>query len=265
MAGFPRRRSFRRQSTRYQTFPATQNIAPGIANSRKNYVSEQSGTYRHELIFNSGLDGIGLGEYATVNLCRFRRSFGAGEDDPPTATVSNNYPNSSAFNGSRISGFSATLKFQNHGDTRGQYIDVYQISTSFADTVYMDAVYSTFCPIEFQGSTPVGSAGEVTFKDPIITWTENNYKNYKGIQKHIKFLGTVFVSSEDGGAPAAQFKISGIPGKNRRSQTGMFYGLMLHYSTDKNDSTGQAACTVDCTVDLKFHETPSENRLPFVW
>ena len=125
----------------------------------------------------------------------------------------------------------------------------------------MNAVYPSECPVEFDELT-ANREGEVRFKSTHVTWTDNVFKNFKGLQRNIKFLGTLFVSSEDGGSPEASFIIRGIPAKVRRSQTGMFYGLMFHYSSTKNSAATQ---TLDSSMDVNFAELPASNRLPYRW
>ena len=138
-------------------------------------------------------------------------------------------------------------------------IDVHVV-TSFSEADFMDTVYGAFSPIEMNVSAL--AQGQAQFKDPNIIWTENNYKNYKGIQRNIAFLGTITLTSEDGGSPAMSFTISGLPAKVRRMQTGAFYGLMFHYSSTKNED---ATADIIADADIKFTEIPSENRLPYLW
>ena len=132
---------------------------------------------------------------------------------------------------------------------------------SFSDALWGDSVYKTSYPLEMVTDIP-NVEGEVAEKSPHIVWTENIYKSKKGVQMTIKHLGTIYVSSEDGGTPSAQFNIRGAPSKCRRSQTGMFYGLLFHYGSDKNSA---ATATLDASIDIKFDEVPTSNRLPFEW
>ena len=78
---------FSNRASRYSSAPTYANISPAIRQSGKNYVSEQSASRRHEFTSKiPELTAIQLGDYAEVKLCEFGRSFGAGADDPPTAT-----------------------------------------------------------------------------------------------------------------------------------------------------------------------------------
>ena len=249
--------------SRFKTFPATQNLTGSPPGSGRDYRSEQTAQRRHEFIAKiPGLQGITLGAFATVDLAQFHRSFGDPDiDDPPTATASNNYQSANVMNGSAIKNFSAQFKFMNTGSSEGFYVDVYEVITSFSESLYMNQVYNTECPIEFL-SSPGNAQGNVQFKDVLPTWTENIYKNFKGLQRNIHFLGTVFVSSEDGGTPEASFIVSRLPGKCRRSQTGMFYGMMFHYSSTKNTA---ATASIEASVDISFDEIPSSERVPYKW
>ena len=87
---------FRRQTSRYSQPPGgTTTITGAVSTGGRNYVSEQSGSKRHEFVSKiPQLETIGIGDYAELLLTRFRRSFGAGDDDPDTATASNNYQSS---------------------------------------------------------------------------------------------------------------------------------------------------------------------------
>ena len=259
---FMRRRA--RRGSRYAGAPANMNVRGGVGNFGANYKSDQTGIRRHQVINPLGaLATINLGDYQETILARFNRSFGAGSDDEPTATASNNFQSVSVMNGSAIRKFTAKIKLSNNASSNGVYIDVYELTYSFGESLYQDEVYGAFCPVEFTGTAGgVDERGNVNFKAPHITWTENNYKNFKGLQRHIKFLGTMFISSEDGGTPAAEFMIQGLPAKCRRSQTGMFYGLILHYSSTKNNA---ATANIDASIEINFEEIPANNRLPFLW
>lgn len=252
----------KRSSTRYSSFPANVNVTPGPQHVRSNYKSEQTAVRRHEFISKiPGLRPIDLGDFAQLVLCRFKRSFGAGADDPPTPTASNNYQSTSVFNGSAIRGFTADIKLSNVSSGDTIYIDVYSLVYSFSDSIYQDAVYDTSCPVFFDTSG-IDVNGETKFKVAPITWTENNFNNFKGLQRNIRLLGTVALTSEDGGSPNAEFTIRGLPAKCRRSQTGMFYGLMFHYGASKNTEATQ---NIESSVAIKFEEIPSSERVPFVW
>lgn len=254
----------RRSSTRYTAFPANMNVLGSVRNSTRNYKSEGTGSRRHEFIAPvTELASIDLGDYAPVNLVKMTRSFGSGDDEPPTATASNNYQTASTFNGSTVRGFQAKIKATNTGSGNGVYLDVYMVVTSFSDALWLNSVYPSESPIGMTttGGTP-DQDGEVFFKGSHVIWSENVYKNFKGLQRNIFHLGTMFISSEDGGTPSAEFLINQLPPKVRRMQTGAFFGLFFHYSSTKNSA---ATATVDASVDIKFDEIPASNRIPFRW
>ena len=54
----------------------------------------------------------------------------------------------------------------------------------------------------------IDSQGEVSFSNN--AFTENVYKNFKGVQRNMRFLGTMYMTSEDGGTPSAEFMIQGV-------------------------------------------------------
>ena len=121
----------RGRSSRYNAGNTAYNIRGSLNNSRKNYAGEQTGTKRHEFITNiTGLASLPLGEFATLNLIRFARSFDNGqpdvEDDP---TASNNYQTERTMNGSRITGYECKIKMQNIGSASPVVIDIYSIIT----------------------------------------------------------------------------------------------------------------------------------------
>jgi len=249
------------RGTRYTTSNPNQNVRGGMSDKLRNYVSQQSGARRHQVVGQLHSGALPLGDYVSAVQLKFKRSFDAGNPDvAPTATASNNYQSSSVFNGSQIRNAKWNYKINSQSSGDGIYLDVYTLTYSFGESLYQDAVYKTLCPVEF-GET-LNIEGEVTFKSPDITWTENNFKNYKGLQRHIKKIGTIFVSSEDGGTPSAEFNIVGAPAKCVRSQTGMFYGILFHYSADKNT---QATGSFEIIQEFSFDEVPSDNRVPFVW
>ncbi len=255
-----RRGGYGRSPGRYFAI-AQGNQSRGMYATGRNYVSQESGTRRHELTVSTNTSPIALGDYVTQELCRFKRSFDAGVDDPPTPTASNNYQSTSVFNGSKILNYECKVKINNVSSGNGFYIDVYIVTASFADAVWHETILDTLAVYAMQTVTP-NQQGDTVFVDSHPIFTENQYKNSKTMQRTIKFLGTVYVSSEDGGSPASEFVLRGLPPQVRRSQTGMFYGLFFHYSADKN--TG-ATADIEISSEIKFKEVPSDNRLPFSW
>lgn len=250
-----------RNISRIQASPTFRNTTGNIGSTGRNYVSEQSGTKRHEFIGKiPQLEQITLGDYAELTLLRFRRSFGAGADDVDTPTASNNYQTPDLMNGSKAVDYSCDVKIAST-NKNSTYLDVYSIVTSFGDMEYANVIYPNEYPVEML-SDAANNSGTTRFKSPHPTWTENTFKNFKGIQRTIHQLGTLYLSSEDGGSTGAQFKIQGLPPKVRRANSGMMYALMFHYSFDKNSDM---TATFDPTAEIKFKEIPTENRIPFRW
>ena len=254
-------RSRRGAPNRYASLPSLSNASGSIGTSGNNYKSEQTAVRRHEFLTPiSGLASLALGDFAQVVLCRFKRSFGVGADENPTPTASNNYQSAAVMNGSAIRGYSAKIQIQNIGSGNPIVLDVYSVVTSFSDSVYGKLVYDGDYPVEMDETIP--NEGEVQFSSPPITWTANTYRNFKGVQRDVKFLGSLTITSEDGGSPTVTFLIRGVPPKCRRSNNGMFYGLMFHYPSTKNTD---ATATMDSSIDIKFDEIPSSERVPFKW
>ena len=103
--------------------------------------------------------------------------------------------------------------------------------------------------------------GEVDWENVHSTlFTLNNYKNSKFDQHYLRKVGTVYVNSEDANQSEFSFDINQIPSKVKRSQTGMFYSILLHNESEKN---GAKTLQIDATAEISFQETPSANRLPY--
>ncbi len=256
MARFQYGRSPARASSLAQGAQSRSNYGTG-----RNYVSQASGTRRHELTIGFNQGDIPLGDYVTQVLCRFKRSFDTGDDDPPTPTQSNNYQSTTVFNGSKILDYECKIKIMNQSGGSGTYLDVYLLTASFSDAVWHNTILGSSALYSMQ-TTPSNEAGDTNFISPHPVFTENFYKGSKTMQRTVKQLGTVFVTSEDGGTPQAEFTLRGLPPQVRRSQTGMFYGLLFHYSGDKNTAV---TTDLNMTAEIKFKEQPSDNRLPFNW
>ena len=109
---------------------------------------------------------------------------------------------------------------------------------------------------------PPDIRGNVQFKSPLPAFTENQYKNLKFNQHYMKHAGTVFVGSEDASNNSLEINLNNLPSKNKRSQTGNFYGVLLHNSSTKNDSV---TLNMETTLEIGFMEHPSENRLPYIY
>ncbi len=254
-------RRFSRSASRYSGAPAGMNVRGGVSNFNRSYKSEGAGIRRHQVISTiAGLDSIALGDTATATICRFKRSFDATADGEPTPTASNNFQSFSVMNGSKIQKLTAKIKINNQGSATGIYLDVYEVVTSFSDALFMETTYPAESPVTYDSGVDIDSQGEVSFSGN--AFTENIYKNFKGIQRNMRFLGTMYMTSEDGGTPSAEFMIQGAPPKCRRSQTGMMYGLVFNYSSTKNTT---ALATMDASIEVNFEELPASNRIPYKW
>lgn len=251
-----RRRGGSRASSRYNVtnIPAT----------RKNYVSEQSGSRRHEFVLNTSAADV-TGVYKFFNMAKFKRTFDAGvtNDVNPTASDSNNYATAAVMNGSKISHFASTWMISNNSTSVPCYIDVYVIALSFFDGLIWNTLQAATCPITFDVAGGAGDdRGVIGIKTPAAGLiTAQNYRSFTHIQHYMKQLGTVFLAANDGSPSSQSFTLNRLPAKCRRSQTGMVYAIFFVNDTVKNNSA-----TIDYKVNatVSFLETPSDNRIPYV-
>ena len=116
---------------------------------RKGYGSLQSSRRRHELTTTANFAGASIGDYTTLDLCRMVRSFGSGDDEPPTPTSSNNFQTQSVMNGSHVQDLEAVVRLSNKDTNQGIYIDVYALNTSFFTALNSQVVNPTESPLEF--------------------------------------------------------------------------------------------------------------------
>lgn len=258
------RRPGKHSSMRVANTLATTTRAPS---GQKNYVSQQSGSKRHQY---TGLplgtpQTLTAGLYFNFPLLRFTRSAAGGTNDvPPSPTASNNYTTFEVFNGSKIVNYNGKIRIKNRASIGG-YLDIYVVAVSFYDVLVWNTLFPTACPFTFDTTTtgPADKRGEVGEK--AITNTlivDNTIKNYKFLQHYIKNIGTVFVTNEDGGnGGEVTIDINRIPSKCRRSQTGMAWYVLFHNNSDKN---GSETLNLDATIDVSFEEIPSDNRLPYI-
>ena len=70
------------------------------------------------------------------------------------------------------------------------------------------------------------------------------------------------LNSEDASGSVQKFRITRVPLKCRRSQTGMFWGLFFVNDSEKNLSNTLA---LDSFMEVSFNEHPSDNRLPYLY
>lgn len=240
---------------------------PNKANA-KDYSRSGYGIFRHEYtsaVLGSG--SIASNSYLPVPLLEFRRTFdiGGGVDDkPPTPTAGNNFQTPEVFNGSRIQNFEATLHMRMTGaSTLGAWITVYQLACSFFDAYLLDNIYPSQSPVTF--TSTIGTEdhrGEVNLKTPSATLISTNLnKSIKFLQHYIRPVGKIYIPTANANGAGTDIVINKIPMKCRRANSGMFWGLFLHNDgTDNNSSP----VSVQCDVEVKFDEIPSEFRLPYL-
>lgn len=260
----PYRRPGRRSSI---SVNPTSRSAYGANRGQKSYVSQQSGSERHE--FQQLSTGTPLtltaGLYFFFTLLRFVRSASGGTNDVPLSpTASNNFQTPNVFNGGKIINYNGKISIKNRGAVSG-YLDVYQVNVSFYDVLVWNTLFPTGCPFTIDTTTtgPADLRGRVDGKTITSTLiVKNNIKNFKFLQHYIKPMGSVFVSNEDGGnGGEVTININRVPPKCRRSQTGMLWAIMFHNDSDKN---GSETLVLDATLDTSFEVIPTDNRLPFI-
>lgn len=255
--------AYRRNQTRSRAGNAL-----SLFNTRRsgnNFRKEGTGIRRHNINLNiaSGATAINADEFLTANGCLFKRSFHATDPDvEPVPTNSNNYVDHDVMNGSNIYNHQTTIKIQNEG-AQPHFLNVYETSLAFADTVYAKAVYDTFFPYDFPASGSSNNAGIVLPDAPSAFFNDTIWRNFMGIQRHIKKLGTINIGTHDAGDRGiAELNFTGIPPKCRKSQTGMYYGWILQNDSVLNGST---AFNGNITQQTNFDEVPSSNRIPYKW
>lgn len=233
----------------------------------KDYGPRQSGLRRHQFT-SGGLNGflvMAAGAYGQVELLTFRRTFsGAADDVEPTPTASNNFQTTQVMNGSYISRYRAVINIENSDNTKGTYLDVYEVQVSFWDVFLWNSIFPTQCPYTFD-NTGVGPPDTRGFVAPkAITSTlivENTIKNHKFLQHFIKHRGTIYIGALGQDNNKAQVVIDRVPPKVRRSNNGMHWGLLFHNNSDKNGALG-ANFVATCEYD--FDEIPSSDRIEYL-
>jgi len=238
-----------------------------VINSTPNYDAYESGIWRHNYTTQNpttGASPLAANEYLAFTIARFKRTFAPGvtNDLPPTPTNSNNYQSESVFNGSYIKDLNCVIKLANTGGAP-VYLDIYEVCLSWFDALIWNTVYPANCPVIM---TTAGGAGDdrgtVVFKTMLSTYvTDNVLKSYKGIQHYMKKVGTITLGSTDSGSETAEIILNQFPDKVRRSQTGMFYGYIIHNNSDANNGN---SITMRYSIDNSFTEIPSTNRLPYL-
>lgn len=232
---------------------------------RDNYRVEQTAQRRHDYLAGAPNVGTPLtlsGEnYLGVTLARFRRSFGAGTDDPPTATAGNNYQTPDVFNGSLIQDLKAQIRMTNKSNADPVTLTVYKIAWSFYDGIVADTLWGTpACALDW--TTAATDEGEIDWRAvTALTLSQNSMNNSKFRQHYFQPMGEITLGLEGSGRETVELNFNGIPPKCKRSQTGMFYGYVFYNDADKNEGRTIA---LDYSLQNHFVEIPSANRLPWL-
>lgn len=241
-------------------------------NNQTDYGYQGTGTLRHE--FRSQHDSefvsntLASGKYQMVDMLRFKRSFSTTVPDvPPTPTNGNNYQTSTVFNGSLVRDFSKIFTIKslegtdNNTSLKSFTLDIYQLAFSFWDAfIYEEAGNAPgLDPItDFDNIASSENAGEVEFDSTPTLFTANGVKNSKFIQHYVKLIGSV----EIGPGQSVNLAVNRIPAKCRRANSGMFWGLIFHNDTIKNNG---AAFNGAINSETSFKEIPTDNRLSFYY
>lgn len=220
-------------------------------------------TWRHQLAQGATYPGAGVlipvQSYAHLDLARFERSFGGAiKDNPPTpVTGTNNYQSTRVYNGSRIGNMNVKVTMKNEsGGTTPVYVDVYMLALSFEDALIWDALYTTACPVSYDGTFSGINAGRVAFKAIALGLVDRQTINDSNfVKRFIRHMGTVVVPPENDGG-VAELILNDIPPKCKRANPGMFYGLCFANDGLKNNGDK----SVRIVADIGFDEYPTSNR-----
>lgn len=230
---------------------------------RDNYRSLGTTAWRHD--FSESNPDIGapaalLGlDYFACTLYRFKRSFSATPDTPPTPSSGNNFQNTDIFNGSHIAEHKALIRLTNKSTTDPATLTVYKVCWSFYDA-YVQALLTGTQPLDMNVSSPY--QGEVYWNSVTPgAMSENTILNSKFHQHFYEKIGEITLSQEGSGKETIELEFSGVPSKTKRSQTGMFYGLIFANDSDKNEGR---TLSLDYSKLNHIIEVPSENRLPWL-
>ncbi len=254
---------FSRKSSIYSTAPLDSTRA--VKRQGDNYGTLGSGLKRH--MYSTGLASIASlapNVYSANKILRFVRNDGVTNDVPPSATASNNYQTDKVMNGSRISNLQVKVAIKNTSATNSMILDVYVIILSFYDALVWDTINTSASLVSFDSTTvgPPDIRGQVDYRATSATrLLRNTYANFKHLQHYYKNVGQLIFTASDGGSNTQTFILRGVPEKCRRSQNGMFYGLVIHNDSDTN---GAKTWTGEGTMEVSFEEYPTENRLPWL-
>ncbi len=214
---------------------------------------------RHEFTSDHGTMTTS-GEYETIIFAKYKRDFTLPDDDP-TPTASNNYQTPNIQQGGMVNSFQARVMMR-HVALNPAFYDIYEVVCSFYDSLITDTIKDVLCPIQMTTDMPgsLDNRGEVTFKSPHITFTDNNLKNSQLLQHIIHHRIRVPFGQKDATATPTTLEFNRIPAKCRRSQIGMFYGLIIHNPSDLN---GSATPNLQISSEIAFNESPTTQKMPW--
>lgn len=230
----------------------------------KGYAGQKTGTKRHQYVAVHNSTALAAGAYATVDLLRFYRTddpgAGTGTDDvEANPTTVSAYQDAKVFNGALARNFHTKIYIRNTSSNPIS-LDVYELALSFTDAYVFSQLAGGSCPVEFDSATtssPGDNRGAVIFKAAHITLARNTVVGRKFTQRFMKLKNRITVPADG----FVTLNVQGIPPKCRRSQTGMFWGLVFHNSSVITDSVSG---TVKITGEHSFEEVPGNYLPPYL-
>ncbi len=253
--------SYRRPGSRSR-LQAGSATASYMRNAGRNYSRPaQTGGLRHEGSFDVPQVGtpemLALGEYFVVENALFMRSSAAGTPDLPfTPSASNNLASPRVMNGSYISNFSSNIRLKNQDSVDTVTLDVYEITLSFYDCLIWESILPDACPFTFSQTANI--EGQVAAKVGLVPdFTVQNINNFKFLQHFARHMGSVTIGDVQGDN-VIELKQHRIPPKCRRSNTGMYWGLVFVYDSTKNK---QQNATIEFNQELSFRESTNSDRI----
>ena len=163
-------------------------------------------------------------------------------------------------NGSSISNFKSHWRITNNDTNDTCNLDIFQIATSYFDVPSWGLLNADGNPLNDSGAA-ANVEGQVTWKGiHPADLSIQDWNNLKTQQHYMQHMGTVTIGNADN-ENTVELELNRIPPKVRRSQTGMFWGLLFLYDFTKNSA---AVADLDFNQTVKFDEHPSDQRLPYL-
>lgn len=252
---------YRKSSVYRQGANAVTPVGRAGTNSPNDYRNTTGSIRRH--VFTKNTPDIGSTSplvslfHFGFTLARFRRSFGAGSDDPPTPTgsVGNNYQTADVFNGGRIQNFSASIKLENT-NANPITLTAYAVVCSFFDA-HDQATIDTGSPIA-QNISGASAQGQVVWNTPTANMFGENVVNLSKFRQRVfQKLGDITIGGT-GGQSTAVLTLTRLPAKCRRANSGMFYGIAFQNDASKNT---YGDFSLGASLSVAFDEVPSDTRL----